>query len=102
MLHERPWVLNAAATAKRRACDEARNQTDHLLQLSGCRADELRMVIDHARHDLFGDVEAADVGEGKTPPLPHRRMHRLQAGRMHGRSCSCLVPRPGEEDAEVT
>ena len=35
-------------------------------------ADELRMVINLARHDLLGDVEVADVGEGEKPP--HCRM----------------------------
>ena len=45
-----------------RAHDEGRNQADHLLQLSRQRADELRVVIDHACHDLLGDVESADVG----------------------------------------
>ena len=93
MLHEGPRVLVPGATP-RRVCNKARNEADHFLQLSGSRADELRMVVNHARQDLLRDVEAANVGEGEAPPLPHGRMHGLQAGGVHGGSSSRLVLRP--------
>ena len=43
--------------------DEACNKADHFLQLNGRRADELRMVINHACQNLLGNVEAAEVRE---------------------------------------
>ena len=73
---------------------------DYLLQLGMLRANKLRMAEDHAHEDLLGNVEAAEVRQREPPPLPHGRMHELQAG------CSCrgcrLVLRPGKEHPEVT
>ena len=55
-----PWVLNAG-TVMRRVRDESRDMADHLLQLGGLRVNELPMVVDHARQDMLGTVEAAEV-----------------------------------------
>ena len=77
------------------ARDESSDEANHLLQLGGQRANELRMAVDHALQDLLGDVEAAEVRERAPPTLQHGRMHGLQAGAMHGSRHCRLVLRPG-------
>ena len=66
VLHVCPRVLDAGAIT-RRARDESRDEADHPLQLGICRANELSMVVDQARQDLLGDVEAAEVQRGWAP-----------------------------------
>ena len=44
-----------------------------------------RVVAHHTRHDLLGDVEAADMGEGTQPPLPHHRMQGVETRSIYGR-----------------
>ena len=93
VLHVCPHVINAGAVMHR-ACDELREEADHLLQLGRLRANELRMLVGHALHDPLGNVEAAEVREREPPPLPHGRMHGMQAVVVHGSRRSRLVLRP--------
>ena len=87
---------------RRQAHDEARNQVDYLLQQSGRRADELRVVIDHARHDLLGYVWRPMWERDKRPHC------RMDAACKECRRVACMAvaatawSRGKREDAEVT
>jgi hypothetical protein len=96
MDHVSTWVVIRTALA--RARDEARDDRSHVSELLGGRSDELTVVVEHARHALLGNVQAANIGKGKRRPLAHHRVQLLQPLGVHGRCSRGLVGGSGKED----